>query len=219
MIIAVFAAAAATAGPRDVPPPAPTAGQIRDTAHQVLSRPEFQPPSKTLFERLRDAVLDQLDRLVSALVGGGRGSIVAWVLLALVLAAVVYLLYRLVRMVERDRAVAQPTLVVTEERRPAREWLADADAYEAAGNWRDAIRARYRALIADLARRGLVDEIPGRTDGEYRLEMRDAAPRSADDFSAATDVFERAWYGNHPTGREEGESFRTLVDRVLSGTR
>ncbi|HEX2848912.1 MAG TPA: DUF4129 domain-containing protein [Acidimicrobiales bacterium] len=216
---APIAVAVASAGPRDVPPPDPTAGQIRDTAKQILSRPEFRPPVKTLFERIRDALIDQLDRLVSALVGGGRGNVVAWIVLVVGLVAVGYLLYRLLRAVERDRAVAGPGSVVVEERRPAREWLDDAAAYEAAGQWRDAIRARYRALIADLARRGLVDEIPGRTDGEYRLEMRESAPRSADDFAAATDVFEEAWYGNRATGPDQSASLRGLVDRVLSGVR
>jgi len=208
------------AGPRDVPPPARSPGEIRRAARDILAGPEFRPPTRSLAERARDFVFDRINHLLSTLVGGGRGGVVAWVVLAVALAVIGYLVYRLLRVVRRDPSEAmQAAPVRVEPFRPAREWLADADAYEAAGQWRDAVRARYRALIADLARRGLVEEIPGRTDGEYRAEMEESAPRSAGEFSAATDVFEQAWYGNRRAGPEESAAIRALADRVLAGVR
>jgi hypothetical protein len=71
--------------------------------------------------------------------------------------------------------------------------------------------------VADLASRGLVEEVPGRTAGEYRHQVEVNVPASAGDFDGATALFEAAWYGNRPTGPEEARRFRTLEGRVLAG--
>src|SRR4029450_4451834 len=60
---------------------------------------------------------------------------------------------------------------------------------------RAALRSRYRALAPDLASRGLVEEVPGRTAGEYRRQVGRALPEAATDFAGATELFEVAWYG------------------------
>jgi hypothetical protein len=51
-----------------------------------------------------------------------------------------------------------------------------------------------------LAARGLVEEVPGRTAGEYRREVGRAVPAAAADFAGATELFEVAWYGRSDTG-------------------
>ncbi len=99
------------------------------------------------------------------------------------------------------------------------DWLAEAAACEARGDWQAALRARYRALVAELARRGLVDEIPGRTTGEYRAEVAANLPLAAPEFSNATDLFELAVYGHAPTGPEDASRVRQLSDRVLEDAR
>jgi len=110
-----------------------------------------------------------------------------------------------------------PAEVAPPRLRPAVDWRADAAANEAAGHWRAALRCRYRALVADLAARGLVEEVPGRTAGEYRREVGVNAPAAAGDFDGATALFEAAWYGNRPTGPDEAQRFRALEGRVLTG--
>src|SRR5207244_8332949 len=100
--------------------------------------------------------------------------------------------------------------------RPPGDWEAGAAGHEAAGRWRDAVRCRYRALVADLARRGVVDEVPGRTSGEYRAEVTASLPAAAADFTGATDLFERAWYGAADAGPDDDERFKRLAERVLA---
>jgi Domain of unknown function (DUF4129) len=97
------------------------------------------------------------------------------------------------------------------------EWAAEAAVHEAAGEWRDALRCRYRALVAELATRGLVEEIPGRTTREYESLIRTRLPERSGAFDEASDMFEAAWYGYQPSGRAEGERFKALADAVLSG--
>jgi len=161
-------------------------------------------------------VLDWIGRLFDRLTGAaGPGSVVGLIIVAAAVAVVVVLLARFARSVQRDRVSG--VRVSGQVGRPATDWRAEAAAHEAAGRWRDALRCRYRALVADLAARGLVDEIPGRTSGEYRREVAASLPDAAPEFSDATDLFERAWYGAAPAGPEENERFVGLADRVLSG--
>ena len=78
-----------------------------------------------------------------------------------------------------DPGVEEVGGVVVDRRREPSNWRAEADAHRRAGRFRDALRCRYRALVGDLARRGLIDEIPGRTTGEERAQLHDVAPRAA----------------------------------------
>ena len=187
--------------------------QVREVVHEVLSRPEFRPPQRSLTERVLDWVLEGIGRLLAALGGSGAGGIVGLVLLALVLVGVGVLAARFSRGLTPSPEVA--AAVPGGWRRSAGDWRAEAEAQERAGAWRTAVRSRYRALVADLASRGLVEEVPGRTAGEYRREVGRALPEAATDFAGATELFEVAWYGRSSTGAGDAAHLRDLADRVL----
>jgi hypothetical protein len=191
--------------------------EVREVVREVLARPEFRPPERSLMERVLDWVLEAIGRLLAALGGSGAGGIVGLILLALVLVGVGILAARFSRGLTPSPEVA--AAVVGGRRRSAAEWRAEAEAQERAGAWRDAVRSRYRALVADLAARGLVEEVPGRTAGEYRREVGRALPAATGDFAGATELFEVAWYGRADTGPGEAAHLRDLSDRVLRRTR
>lgn len=207
-------AGSALAAASRLPPPVHTPAEARRAAREVLSRPEFREPAKPWLARIRDWFFEQLGRLLTRILEGAPGSLVGWVVLAAVVAGLVGLVVWFVRGVQRDpeRAAA----VALRPRRSAIDWRAEAEAREAAGDWRAALRCRYRALVADLAARGIVDEVPGRTAGEYRLEVAANAPGAARPFAGATELFELAWYGNWPTGPDEAGRFSSLEARVLA---
>jgi hypothetical protein len=115
-----------------------------------------------------------------------------------------------------DAAEELPGVIVDRRREPT-NWRAEADAHRRARRYRDALRCRYRALVGDLARRGLIDEIPGRTTGEERSQLRDVAPRAAPPFDRAADLFDGAWYGAAPVGEGDDDAFIELEREVLSG--
>ena len=191
--------------------------RVREAVREVLSRPEFRPPERSLLERAVDWLLEVIGRLLGALAGSGAGGIVGLLLLALVLLGVGVLAARFSRGLTPSPEVAA---VVAQGRRPsAADWRAEAEALERAGAWREAVRSRYRALVADLAARGLVEEVPGRTAGEYRRQVRRAVPAAATDFAGATELFEVAWYGRADTGAPEAAHLRDLSDRVLQRAR
>ena len=198
----------------DLPKPTRPPGQVTRAVHDVLARPEYRHQGPSLLERIQNDVLDWLARVLSGVVGAGIG---AWIVVAVIVGLVVLVVWRLAGGVTRDpgRGVA----VSAGRTRPATEWRAEAEAHERAGEWRQAVRARYRALVADLATRGLVQEIPGRTAGEYRAELTSALPSASPPFAGATELFEGAWYGKRPTAAADAAHFRELADRVLEAAR
>jgi hypothetical protein len=203
----------AAAEPGAPPVPDHSAAQARDAADTVLSRPEYKVPSPTVLQRIRTSVGEQLSRFLGKLGVGGSASILAWLILAVAVAIVAFLVIRFAKGVTPDAARrAGPAMA---RPRTADDWRAEAVDHEEQGQWRAGLRCRYRALVADLAQRGLVDEVPGRTTGEYRAEVDENVPKVAPEFGSATELFEAAWYGNRPTGEEESARFRQLADRVL----
>lgn len=199
------------ASPEELPPLEPPADAVRQSAEEILSRPEFEQPAPTLWDRIQQAINDAIEALVDSVFGAGRNGVVALLVLALVAAAIGFLIFRLVRSsgtFQRDEARSGVSI---EPLRPASDWDAMARAHAEAGEWRDAIRCRYRALVARLAAADVVDEIPGRTAGEYRLEVRSRRPEAAEPFGGATDLFERVWYG---AGDATAEGEAVLVERA-----
>jgi Domain of unknown function (DUF4129) len=205
------AALAALAG--DLPAPTRDPDRVREAVREVLARPEFRPPDRTLLQRAFDWVLEQLGRLLAELGASGAGGIVGLAVLALALLGVGLLVARFSRGLTPSPEVR--AAVPGAPRRPAADWRAEAEAHERAGAWRAAVRCRYRALVAELAARGLVDEVPGRTAGEYRGEVRRNLPDAAGDFAGATELFELAWYGRGDTDARQASHLRELSGRVL----
>jgi hypothetical protein len=107
------------------------------------------------------------------------------------------------------------TVIIDRSREP-RGWREEADEHRAAGRFRDAVRCRYRALVGDLARRGLLDEIPGRTTGEERRQLRASAPNAVPFFREAADLFDGAWYGHVAVGAADDDRFGELDRDVLA---
>lgn len=168
--------------------------------------------------------------------GGGDGFSLDWLsalLWLLLIAAVVGLLFLLVRWAaerngggrkksakgdeddELGDVIERDAVAVDRSREPV-NWRTEAEAHRQAGRYRDALRCRYRALVGDLARRGLIDEIPGRTTGEERAQLRRVAPPASRPFNAAADLFDGAWYGHLAVDAADDDRFQTLERDVLA---
>lgn len=199
--------------PEGLPVPEPTAEEVRRKASEILARPEFRH-TESLYDRVVRWIGERLSDVLSLFTGGGRGALLAWVILLAALGAVAYVVVRVVinGRPGPDAAVGSGVVIdVSEARRRASAWLAEAAEHEAAGRWRDAVRCRWRALVASLAERGRLEEIPGRTAGDYRQIVTASAPEVSEAFTSATEVFEAAWYGRV----EVSEADRNRVQRAL----
>jgi hypothetical protein len=167
-------------------------------------------------------------------VAGGSSFDLSWVSLliwVLLIAGVIALVVLLVRFVvgrgwnrrprrddEADLDLDEMELaaVAVDRSREPVNWRAEADDHRRAGRFRDALRCRYRALVGDLARRGLIDEIPGRTTGEERAQLGRARPAASGPFTAAADLFDDAWYGHIEVAAGDDDRFQALERDVLS---
>ena len=197
----------------------PEPRSVRDHLHEVLSRPEFQRHKNPL-QRFFGWLARQLQRLSGPGGGswGGVGSILQWLLIAALVVGVLTLAWWVVRhWVSGPRAEHSDAFDVDDEvRRTAGEWRTSAERFEAAEDWKHAIRCRYNELVALLVERQPIADVPGRTTGEYRLEVGRVAPGVLEQFSEATLLFELPWYGDRPTGRDENRRFRDLAAEVLA---
>lgn len=205
--------------PFDLPEPTHDPERARQLADEILSRPEYQwSDDQTLFERIRDWIGDRLGGLGSSLAIGGLPIWVGYVILALLLAGLVYLLYRTrsawLGAAGPGRRRGSEGRVVVSADEEAVDWPAEVERAEAEGRWRDALRARYRVLVGDLAARGVLGDLVGRTTGELVAEVRAAAPAAGAAFARATDLFEAAWYGGVPVGPADRDRFVLLADEA-----
>ena len=188
--------------------------EARRLAEEILSQPEFQPPSEAWWQTALGWVQERIARLLGTLVGGGTGQVFGWLVVVAVLAAVTFLVVQLVR--GRRGREGSPASGAAEPAsgEPDVDWQAEATRLEAAGRWREGMRARYRALVARLSTRGAVDPGSSHTTGDHRAEVASRAPAAGAAFDDAAELFDRAWYGGRSTGADEARRFAELADTV-----
>jgi hypothetical protein len=205
-----------------LPAPQVDPSRVKAVTRQILNRPEFRPPKRNVLQAAWHWVTTELGKLLNSVFGrvGSFGSSWATFLVVVVVAilAIGLVVLTVRRRGGRSRSRKAGPVVLRRDgpsRSPA-DWRAEAAAHQAAGRWRDALRCRYRALVAELVGRGLVEEIPGRTSGEYRQDVNAVVPAAGPAFDRATDLFEQAWYGDRPIGPEDQDQFDDLARRVLT---
>ncbi|MEY2421534.1 MAG: hypothetical protein QOI95_1601 [Acidimicrobiaceae bacterium] len=190
------------------------AGEIRQRSHEILERTEFQRHESVL-QRILNWIGDRFSDITFG-VGGGPGflgNLVSLALLAGIVLVVVLLVRALLGRTRPPKRKDDDELTIElEEGRGATDWRRDAEQFEAAGQWREAMRARYRELVRTLIDEGVLDDLPGRTTGEYRNEFVHARRDGADSFVELTELFEAVWYGGVDTAAADNQRFRQLAD-------
>ncbi|MGQ0743298.1 MAG: DUF4350 domain-containing protein [Acidimicrobiales bacterium] len=198
---------------RDLAPSGLDPGEVRRAADEVLSRREFFRPGPNLIERAQAWLAERLEGILGGIAGGSRGAVVVGVVVVLGLLALVAVALRSARGITRDpfrRAGGSRVSMAS-----AADWLAEAVGHEGDGRWRQGLRCRHRALVAALAERGDVAEIPGRTARDYQADVTARLVGTAEPMAEATRLFEAAWYGRYPTGAAEAHQFASLAHEVL----
>jgi len=179
----------------------------RDAAREELSRQPYLDAQPPLLLRLVGEVIttvgDWLDRALTAVPGGP----VSVVLLALLLAGLVALVLFRTGPLAR-RGAGREALFAGSPALTAQGHRELAEAAAAQGRWADAVRERLRAVVRDLESRGALDPRPGRTAGEVARDGGAAVPALAEDLGRAAVLFDEVWYG----GRDaDAGSYAVLV--------
>jgi uncharacterized protein DUF4129 len=194
--------------------------QARELARRELEKQIYHRDDPSVVERLLDKINEWIDSVTRTVNGAGQHSTsggwialaVILVLLALVVAAVLWRLGAVRGAAARHRALLSDEPMTAEDHRAAAESRA------AAGEWAEAIRERLRAVARDLEERVILDPRPGRTADELAVEAGTALPEVAQDFAAAVRLFDDVWYGDRP-GTEAGYAQLTRLDESVRAAR
>ena len=192
----------------------PSRDGARDAARRELSKQIYRRRQAGLLPRILEWLFTRLGRLfekATSVVPGGLPGLL--LLVAIVVAIVVVLRLRLGPLRRTD--------LLTDERaaaaKSADDYRAEAAGFAADGNWREALRARFRAVIRELEQRGILDQRAGRTAGEIAFEAGAAVPAIAAAMQRAADVFNQTWYGDRAASPSAYDSIAQVDDSVRGG--
>jgi hypothetical protein len=171
--------------------------QAAAEAAKELTKSAYAQSGDSLIEKAISKVLEWIADLLDSLTGTSpNGHAGLAMLIGLILLIVVVVLWRAggLRTSHRERQAVFDTAMP----RTAREYRAQAESEAAAGQYADAVRSRFRACVAELTERTILDERAGRTAYEVVADAGQAAPGLRDVLRPAAVVFTEVVYGNRP---------------------
>jgi hypothetical protein len=164
----------------------------------------------SILERIRRKIGELLDAFLMRLLSfRGGGTLAAWLLVGGLLVVAIWLLTRL-------KLVPERRVQDEGEDEGSVDWHGIAADALARGDQPEAVRAHYRALLAALAARGVLQNSPSLTAGECRRTVGSAMPTVYPDVAQATGIFERVAYGRRPLEPGDLEAMRRAEDRVAA---
>jgi hypothetical protein len=175
-------------------------------ARDELAKPVYAAHRPSLTQQVVDWVGHLLSRVLQAITSVAPGGIVGLVVIALVLALVVAIVA--FRVGPLRTTAAADRVVFAGAARSAAEHRADAERAAAAGDWDEAVRQRFRALVRALEERDVLDERPGRTADEAAADTARSMPASATELVWAARRFDDVAYGDQ---RASDADYRRLV--------
>ncbi len=190
--------------------------EARDLARQELSQPSYDRDTPIVTRVLR-WLAEQVDRILDA----ASGTLSSQVGLAIVVAlAVGFAAFVILRAGPLARRSAERAGAVLPDRpRSAAEYRAAADDAAGRGDWTTAVIERFRAVVAGLEERGVLDPRAGRTADEAAREATAVLgdlPRPAGGVHAGARLFDGVRYGAASATQDDDRLLRDLEDAVAA---
>ncbi|WP_116947310.1 DUF4129 domain-containing protein [Jiangella endophytica] len=189
--------------------------EARDLARQELSQPSYERDTP-VFARVLRWIADQVDRVLDA----ATGTLSSRLGLAIIAAvAVGFAAFVILRAGPLARRVAgRPGAVLPGRPRSATEYRAAADDAAARGDWTTAVVERFRAVVAGLEERGVLDPRAGRTADEAAREATAVLgdlERPAGGMQTGARLFDGVRYGGVAATEDDDRLLRDL-DRAVA---
>ncbi len=184
----------------------------REDAAEELRNAVYRAGEPSLMHRAARRFLEWLGELIGEVLLVVPGGLTGLTVVVVVLVALIVLV-RLGRSAARARDPLRDRRERTRAMTAA-DYRAEAERYAAAKDWREALRARFRAVIRELEQRGVLDPRPGRTAGEIAAEGGRAVPEIGNDLRRAAHTFDEVWYGGRAATPAHYDTLCAVDDRV-----
>jgi Domain of unknown function (DUF4129) len=157
-------------------------------------------------ETLLTRLLELITRLSAARQGGGIswGFVIAVLILLVALGLVIWRV-GLPRWRKRGSAGA----VEVDSTRPPADYRELAEEHAARGDWRSAVRDRFRAVVRELEVRTILDVRPARTAWEAAFSAARTLPTCRDELVDGAELFNGVVYGDRAA---DSQAYARMVD-------
>ncbi|WP_020662395.1 DUF4129 domain-containing protein [Amycolatopsis benzoatilytica] len=184
-------------------------------AIQELTDPAYQAAKPGLVQRVMQWLGQRIADLLDALSGVPGGPLGLLLVLALVILLAVVVRMRVGKV---GRAAHSPGEVFGGRRQTADEYRKAAEEAAGRGEFADAMRDRFRALVRGMEERALLDVRSGRTADETVVEAGKFLPELAAKLAEGGRLFDDVHYGGRP-GTEPGYRALTELDELVRRAR
>lgn len=181
----------------------------KERLQEILSRDEFavqdEPEGKNLLDMLLEWVLDVIARLFAGTeVPDGAASAISYGLILITVVGLLVLVFWLYKKAIWQAKRVRMPLVGEEKLLSSEEYLHEAKRQGEAGEWREAVRHLFLALLFSMQEKSWLRVEPWKTNWEYAAELQYNHPQAVDMFRRHAQIFEKVWYGQ---GKLEGQLF------------
>lgn len=201
-----------------------TNDDANDLADEILSREEFLGAQEPGFfernvDRALEAIFEFLGDLFGAIfggAGGGAGTALAYILLGLAAAVLIYAIYKALSDRESkpdDDEEAGPRIVFDEVVEPT-ELREQLRRHRASSDWRQAVIAGFRLAVVGLIDARVAREIAGATTGDFAVAVEARRPELLETYRHAAGAFERAFYSDLLIDQSDLAAVDTLLARL-----
>ena len=190
----------------------------------ILTRPEYGGPNGkgSAISRLLTRFVRWISQFLPSMspMDPSHGSpltvLAQFVVVALALAVIIYVIVKLARLFSRRSRKAKPKMkkeariVLGERLEPeasATDLLAEAEALARNGQIRAAIRKTYIALLVELGDRKIISLAQNKTNRDYLRSVTNN-PSLYGNMRGLTESFERHWYGLAESSHGDWQSFK-----------
>lgn len=198
----------------------------KEALRGILAGDEFTAYAQQDGGNGRNLLLHWLEQLVEALgrlfpqleLTEGSGDVMAYLFIGGGLLALLFLAWFLLRLLWVERRVKRRQAVVrADELGQAPADVADrASAAAAAGDYREATRLLFLALLLGFQRQELLRVEAWKTNWEYAAELEGEGGRWMPLFRESALRFDTVWYGGRAIPAEEYEAWRLQVESAIA---
>ncbi|MFF4593193.1 DUF4129 domain-containing protein [Amycolatopsis sp. NPDC001319] len=182
-------------------------------AIQELSDPAYAAARPGLLQRVAQWLGEKFSELLNSLSGVPGGPLGLLLIIGLLIVLIVVVRLRVGKVGRAAQAARQ---VFSGRRRSAAEYRKAAEQAAAQGQFADAVRERFRAIVRGLEERALLDSRSGRTADEAAAEAGALLPDLAAGLALAARHFDDVHYGGRPGTEAAYLSVTAVEDRARS---